>query len=295
MKHLVTFAFLMASLFSFGQSNLYWNNYSNFNPAMSGFQYNQHASATYNNSYPSLSGGYAGLLTDVGVNIANHHGVGIAYTGDYTKGVNSHKAVLNYNYQFYFKKAGKLAFGAGAGVGHTAYDYNKLTFGDFTVLPEPKTNLELNAGVAYNWRNLYVGFSATNLTPSAFDPINAYYYSPPRTQYHVQAQYAFQIAKKFQLTPRVLYTYHNGFQRLQPNLTLTYNQKFSLGVSSRSRDGLGVNVGWDIANKFRVAYMFSATVSKLSNGVNGGVHDFTFSYLLKNKPVIGDDVEKPKL
>lgn len=292
MKSLVTIAFISTCFFSFGQSNMFWNNYGNINPAMSGFQYNRHASATYNNSYPALSGGYASLLADVGTNIGNHHGVGVVYSGDYMGAVNSNKALLNYNYQFHFKKAGKLAFGTGIGVGHTSFNYDKLTFGDFTVLPEPETTLELNAGISYNWRNLIVGLAATNLTPSELNPINTYYYSSLRTGYHFHAQYAFQVAEKFQLTPHVLYAYHDGFQQLRPNLTVTYDQKFHLGISSQLRDNLGVNLGWDIQRKFRIAYCYNVTVSKLNNGASGE-HEFSIGYLIKSAPMKQHPITPP--
>ncbi len=281
----------MASLFSFGQSGMFWNNYSNFNPAMSGFQYSQHASATYTNYYPALSGNYSSVYADYGMSISNH-GVGINYTGGFYSAT-SNKLVLNYNYQFYFKKAGKLSLGTGIGVGRYQIKSSNTIFPQPTGPTEPIHSFELNTGIAYNWKNLLVGFSASGLTPPEQSMISTFYYVP-RPSFNFHAQYAFQIAEKFQLTPRVLYAYQDGFQRLQPNLTLTYNNMFSLGVSSEFRDNLGVNIGWDIKNKFRVAYMYSATISKLNNGVSGGVHEFSLSYILKKKPVICDVGMSPK-
>lgn len=268
MKYLLTIALTSTCLFSFGQANMFWNNYSNFNPAMSGFQHELHGALTYRNRYPSLSGNYAGLYGNVGANIASHHGVGIVYSGEYLPGVNSHKALLNYNYQFHFKKAGKLALGTGVGFGH---------------ITQPINSFELNLGAAYNWKNLYVGFSATNLTPPEQNPISSYY--APRSGYNFHAEYTFQLGEKFQLTQRLLYAYQDGFHRLEPNLTLAYDQRFSLGVSYKARDAFGINTSWNIKKKFLVAYSYDVTISKLNNGVSGGSHEFTLGYFLKNKSV----------
>ena len=250
---------------------------------MSGFQYSQHASATYTNLYPSLSGNYSSAYADYGMNISNH-GVGINYTGHFHSNV-ANKILLNYNYQLHFKKAGKLSVGTGVGVGR--YELKGSSIQD------PVNSFELNLGTAYNWKNLLVGVSASGLTPPEQSLISSYYYVP-RPMYSFHAQYAFRIAQKFQLTPRVLYSYQDGFQRLQPNLTLTYNEKFSLGVSSEFRNNIGVNIGWDVLNKFRAAYMYSITVSKLNNGVSGGVHEFSIGYILKRKPVVCDVGLAPK-
>ncbi|MFK7785163.1 MAG: PorP/SprF family type IX secretion system membrane protein [Crocinitomicaceae bacterium] len=283
MKHLVTIAFISTCLFSFGQSESYWNNYANFNPAMSGFQYDQHATATYYNYYPSLSGSYDGIFADAGINLAKNHGIGVVYSGDFDDFAASHKALVNYNYQLHFKKAGKLSLGTGIGYGvytvHNALS-SILTSG------EKVGSFELNLGASYNWRNVFVGFSATNLMPMddleyPFISFNSRYRG-----YNFHAQHTARIAEKFQLITRVLYTYENGFQRLQPNLTVAFMGKYSLGASYQARDGFGINAGWDILNKFRVAYNYSATVSALNNGVSGGKHELSIGYVLKKKPVL---------
>jgi type IX secretion system PorP/SprF family membrane protein len=281
MKHLVTIAFISTCIFASGQSEMFWNNYSNFNPAMSGFQYKLHGSATYTDYYPSLSGNYSAVNANYGMKIAHHHGVGITYNGDFIHAIKNNKVLLNYNYQLNLKKAGRLSIGTGLGVGQSTVDYDKLTFGDSIVHPSSAASFELNVGLAYKWKNLYIGISATNLTPKEQHPLSSYY--RPRTGYNLHVQYAFQITRKLQLTPRVLYTSLDGFHRLQPNLTLSYNEQFHLGVSSKLWDKFGVNAGFDIKNKLRVSYMFSKTISKLSSGISSGVHEFSIGYTIKNR------------
>ena len=71
-------------------------------------------------------------------------------------------------------------------------------------------------------------------------------------------------------------------QTLKTYHDLTFDERFALGVSLENNDHLGVNFGWDIQRKFRVAYNFSVTISKLNNSVSGGIHQLSIGYLLKN-------------
>ena len=290
MKYIATIAFISTYLFSFGQgqSGMFWNTYTNFNPAMSGFQYTQQAGVSYTEYYPNLAATYVDLRANYDMNIAEHHGVGINYTGEFTA-VQSNQVFLNYNYQFLFEKAGKLSVGTGLGIRRLSMTPDHFLYANSIAQSyNPEHSFELNMGVAYNKGNLHAGASIER----AHDLIvrKKYIESYPYDYaagggFNIHAQYAFTFAKKFQLTPRLLYSNHSGFQQLRSNLTFTYNGRYSLGVSNESRDRFGVNVGWDIKNKFRVAYMFSQTISKLNNNVSGGTHELTLAYIIKRQTI----------
>ncbi len=274
MKHFVTLAFISTCLFSFGQSQMFWNNYANFNPAMSGFEYEQHANASYINYYPGLSGNYSSVYANYGMRLAEKHGVGINYSGDFNP-MTSHKVLLNYNYQFDLKKAGKIAPGIGIGFGRE--ESLTGTYPLFTT--EFQNTLQSTLGLAYSWKKLTVGVSSTNLTP--YQPTTGSNLSSTvGVNAHISCDVA--LGEKFTLTPRVLYTSHRGFQTLVLNTTAMFDERFALGVSLENNDHLGVNFGWDIQRKFRVAYNFSVTISKLNNSVSGGIHQLSIGYLLKN-------------
>lgn len=277
MKHILTIAFISTCLFSFGQSHMFWNNYANFNPAMSGFEYEQHANATYINYWPALSGNYSGVYANYGMRLGEKHGVGINYTGDFNSYM-TNKVLVNYNYQFDLKNAGKLAPGIGIGAGRSELREKYYGYYSFPI-PEPQNTFELTLGVAYSWKKLMAGVSTTNLTP----------YKPATSSiqgkfvgFNAHISYDVALGEKFKLTPRVLFTSYRGFQNLALNTTAMFDERFALGVSFRGNDNFGFNLGWDIQRKFRVAYSFNQTFSKLNNGVSGGIHEFSIGYLLKN-------------
>ncbi len=257
---------------------MFWNNYSNFNSAMSGFEYQQHAAATYINYYPALYGSYHGVHANGGMQLAEKHGVGIVYSGDIIP-VMTNTVLVNYNYQFDLKKAGKLSTGVGLGVGRVqirkGYEDDYLF-----AIPEPQNTFQLAFGAAYKWKKLLLGVASTNLNQPKNPSTGSYY--GPGIGINAHASYDFNIGEKFQLTPRALFSSRGGFQNLQLNVTTTYDERFALGFSLHSRDNYGVNIGWDIKRKFRVAYSYNVTVSKLNNGASGGVHEFSIGYLLKN-------------
>ncbi len=288
MKYITTLAFISVCIFSYAQSNMFWNNYSNFNPAMSGFLHEQHASASYVDFYPSLSGNYSDLYANFNQRIAKKHGIGVNYSGNFEPLVLTNKALVNYNYQLSLNRNSKLAAGVGVGYGHERLrddDYYQI---DTTLYADPVSSFQLNLGLAYSWKTLTIGVSATNLIPQDPSPGYGYYYERTPT-FNAHAQYRLDLSEKLSLTPRLLYQYYDGFQRLHSNLTLSYKQQFFLGVSAESRDRFGVNIGWDIKNKFRVAYDYSKTFSKLNNAVNGGIHEVSIGYFLTSskKKIVG--------
>lgn len=145
-------------------STQFWNNYANINPAMSGLQYDHHATANHRNQWDGVSGAPWTLSGNYGTNLAGHHGVGITY--QYHKiGFSSTQEVnLNYNYQFTLGAADKdrtLSVGVGLGLRHYAIRSEWVpptTFEDpFLGGNFSDIGPNLNAGIAYKDKGLLVG------------------------------------------------------------------------------------------------------------------------------------------
>lgn len=285
MKQLFVLVIISLSLHSFGQTNMFWNNYSNSNPAMSGFEYTQHSSLTARES-ANWNKGIDIFQANYNQRISGKHGVGITLNGFYHY-FSSHSALVNYNYQFDLKKAGKLSAGAGIGAGHTRlrdkYSYILEPGQEFA----PQNNFILTLGVAYSWKKLLLGVNTSDLTVANLD-----YIDPPEYRaiaWNSYASYDFQISNNFQLSPRLNFRIPNsGKGQITSNLTVTFRDKFAAGISYFPNAQWGLNLGWDISNKFRVAYMISQRFN-LHPSIDPSqyrTHEFSIGYILKNKRVI---------
>lgn len=281
MKQLIVFAFISTCLFSFGQTNMFWNNYSNFNPAMSGFEYQQHGALTSIESWKSNKG-IESLHANYNQRIFGQHGVGINYSG-YFNIFAGHFLTANYNYQFDLKKAGKLSAGVAIGGSNIRLREEYLDILDSGQVFNPRNNFLLNLGVAYKWKNLLVGVATSDLTVA-----NTEYVNPPEFRlvyWNAFASYDFKIRRNFELTPRINFRTQPGNPRPATyNLTATFHEKYAVGISFYPNQQWGINLGWDISNRFRVAYMVSQRIylnsaEPLSNNYRS--HEFSIGYLIK--------------
>ncbi len=279
-KSFVLFAFITTCLFSFGQTTMFWNNYANYNSAMSGFEHQYHGAISAREE-SEWNKGIEGLNSNYNQRIAHKHGVGISYSGFYFNDFLQNNVIkLNYNYQFDLKKSGKISTGIGVGYEHVLFDEGFFSsYNPPPTLPRKVEFAMVNIGAAYSWKKLIVGastkdyvFLLTNNDSISFGN---------KVGVNVHASYDFQLSRKFQLTPRALYMAQNGFRTIAFDLTTTYLKKFSLGVMTTGRDNFGIHAGWDIRQKFRVSYLISQSFSPLTQSVP--VHEFTLGFFLKEK------------
>lgn len=271
----ITFTFILTFVLSstFAQQDMFWNNYSNFNPAMSGFQYQQHGALSYTDYF--LNNRSKALSVNYNMRLAEKHGVGLNFSG-----FNSNKNALtltgNYNYQFNLKNAGKLSAGLGAGLSRFR-DNPGYQNPNNTASPEARNFIQLNLGVAHKWKGLTTGMSLLNRisTETETNPLRL-------AGFNAHAEYNFTVGELFQLTPRVIYSSTSGRSRINTDLTVTYKKQFSLGVMYDLRGDLGFHAGWDINQKFRLAYLYNSGFSNQHpTYFQNGRHQFTLGFQLR--------------
>lgn len=255
MKALFTFACIFIASSSFAQQDMFWNNYSNINPAMSGFQNQQHAAISYSDYFQRYRP--KNVQANYNIRLADKHGLGFNFTGN-SFWLNQTSTVLNYNYQFNLGKAGRISAGVGAGLNTISENTSYNAFDYYDV--QPQTYFQLNAGVAYKWKGLTAGISLRNLTKPEVE-LDSALVLHTRTSLNIHAEYDFNIGKQFQLTPRFAYGPIGNNHRLNTDLTLTFRDKFSVGVMYDFNSRIGTHIGWDITEKFRVSYMFNSHFS----------------------------------
>ncbi|NRA12853.1 MAG: PorP/SprF family type IX secretion system membrane protein [Crocinitomicaceae bacterium] len=284
MKTLTLFFVLLAGI-SFAQrdvsSQMFWNNYSNFNPAMSGLEYKMHGSFLYRNQWPALTGSQQSVLANFNMRLKDKHGVGINFSNEQNIAWKKNSISVNYNYQLKLNEASKLSIGVAASYFNSRVDWAKVTLGDNIGGANDFTDINANLGVAYTWKNLLVHGSVANVFNSVLSPndvTNTYYGN--RT-FHLGAAYNVRLGKRFALKPQLLAQYTDGFTRLSLNAQFSFDNKYWIGTSFSQRENLGFMAGWNIHKKFRIAYSYDRTISKLNNGISGGSHEFSLGYYLK--------------
>ena len=277
MKSLIASACIFLASTTFAQQDMFWNNYSNFNPAMSGFQYQQHGALSYSDYFNNESGRPSSIIGNYNLRLANKHGLGINYTGVYNN-INYASYSVNYNHQFDLKKAGYLSTGIGAGLyriseNPTFHQSNNTT-------PLSNEYLLLNLGIAYKWKGLTTGISVMNrrLTEANDEILRL-------ASANAFVEYEFALGEQFQLTPRIIYgATDNSYQGgITTDLTLAFRKKFSIGATYNIVDNrIGIHTAWDINERFRIAYMFNTQVSAPNRGaIITPRHQFTLGYILK--------------
>lgn len=284
MNVLITFACLCISTCSLAQLDMFWNNYSNYNPAMSGFQYKQHGALSYSDYFRTTpSERINRIIGNYNIRLGERHGLGANYTGNYDFW-NEQSYMVNYNYQFKIANAGSLSTGIGIGFNRSQMDDD---FHSPLNIPFAFKQIQMNIGLAHQWKGLVSGISLHGLTSNFVDITN----DPIELRkpgFTIHSGYQFKLGEHFKLTPRAILQVRNGYEdnALSGDLTLTVFDKLSIGTmyTMGSGEHIGIHVGYDVLEKFRLSYLYNSRIDLSSNYppyLERGRHQFTLGFLLK--------------
>ena len=122
MRYLL-FLFLLISFHGISQqtplTSFYWNNYSFFNPAMSGVAHKHEANVIWRNQWEKVNGAPNNLFVNYAINLADKHGLGVNYMYETIGFTGKNQVKLNYNYQLKLDDHRKLVLG-------TAIDFQHI-------------------------------------------------------------------------------------------------------------------------------------------------------------------------
>ena len=249
----------------------------------------------YRNQWPAISGTFVTYSAsfDVDVN-ALHGGLGGYFMADRAgEGtLNSFEGSLIYAYRMNVTRKFSLRVGAQATVVQRSIDWEKLTFGDMIdprygfVYPtqeiEPNTNkvfADFSAGIIGYTENFFVGFSASHLTQPD-EGFNGISKLPLKLTGHAGVNIYFgkrrEQAKKWNLSPNILYQQQQDFQQL--NYGFYLSKGFIVGglwfrQSFNNPDAFIALIGFQ-QGAFKFGYSYDLTVSSLTNSTAGS-HEFS--------------------
>ena len=263
MKTLIILSFLLASGITFSQSDpqtiMYWNQYTIYNPATSGLEYKHDFRASYHTKNPSLSFSPQNYTASYNTRLKGHHGVGVNYSYDESLASDRNSINLNYNYQFTLKGGRRISLGVSPGF------FTKKRV-NIPWMNYPQLNndyLNLNTGVAYMGKKIYAGVSLTHVLHDALKRPEESFYSV-KQELNAHARYTLRVMKKATLHFEGIVNSDFIFTSVKLNARVRLYDQFVLGAGYRLRDAIAVNVGWDIKKRYRLAYAYSHTSSKLS-------------------------------
>ncbi|MEO0338266.1 MAG: type IX secretion system membrane protein PorP/SprF [Bacteroidota bacterium] len=204
---------------------------------------------------------------------------------------------------------GFLGIGLQASVRLLRVDFGSLTatqpIGQDEAIPngmQSKYVPNFGAGLYYNTRNFYLGFSVPRLLTSNIDLANSDDIIAREVSHaYFMSGVTIDLGEKLALTPQILLKYVEGAPfDADVNVTLSILDKISTGVSYRLGgstetgfgEALSAILGFQISENIMLGLSYDATVSQLRD-FNSGTIEGVFRYRVKGKSET-EDVDNPR-
>jgi type IX secretion system PorP/SprF family membrane protein len=275
MKKITLIFSLYFSVFFYGQQEpeytMFWNNYSLFNPANTGFLHDHYVNAnyrtgsqSYNYNLNSFSFLYENNINQI------KSGIALAFVKDNNPYIDKNAYTFNYAYHpeiFY----GTLSLGVGLTA--KSIKFNDSNLYNSTVNPNiTETKINVSLGALYRLENLEFGLSVTQMNRAFYNNVN----------YQAQQQvfglitYKFEFDNGVDLKPSIYYKSDYKNHAIDFNILLIYNDFFWCGATYRNTNTIAGIIGLDINKRFRVGYSLDYYSYPIYHGFS---HEFTLGYI----------------
>jgi type IX secretion system PorP/SprF family membrane protein len=143
--------------------------------------------------------------------------------------------------------------------------------------------MNMNAGLQLYSEKLRIGYASTELLKTLVNFGGNVTDFDLKIHHFFTGQYQFGISENINLTPSVVIRYMKAAPIwIGGSLILTYNRQFWGGFSYRHGDAVSAMVGANISKRFKFAYSYDFTVSKLRTYNKGG-HEIVLGLMLGRK------------
>jgi type IX secretion system PorP/SprF family membrane protein len=298
MKKLLTAALLFASCVMAQQEpqfTQFWNTLSYVNPAAGVNENTCEAHVVVRNQWNKIAGNpNTQLVTYTNRLKKISNAVGGSYMHENNGFSTFHKAKATYAYQFRLGRRTFLTCGLAAGV---QYMKNSTVFFPEPIVDStfwvPSTRFTADFGLAFRWRKLDLGLSATQIPQRKYangyrDALHLFGY----VGYDISLASASKYKPGFVLRPQVFLKTDLNFYTVDYNVLLKYNNTLYAGFTFRTTDSYSLMAGWDVQvkkAKFRISYAYDMWFSKLNNGIVGGTHEIGLGFMFKKVRKIAID------
>ena len=279
----------LGSFFGFTQTELqfdmYWNNYTMFNPANTGFEYKYFGSAIYRSQWTGVEGAPNNIsaLYSTKVNKINS-GVGIGYMFDKIGFNNSSRLYFNYAYHFNLDNS-QLSIGTALVVNRIKFEglWNAPQTGttgglDPNIPNDYQTKLNFNFGFIYKAGNIDFGLSATQINQPYYEKLN---FSNQRNYFGYVA-YNFTLTSNLSLRTMLNVKTDQVAMAADLYTLFTLKKKYWVGLMyGIASKYTGIQVGADLKEKIRIGYSLNVNFLSTFPNTNQITHEIVFAYLLK--------------
>ncbi len=288
MKLICTSLFIASSLILFGQQesipHQFWNNFSHFNPAYAGLRYQHQGGLMYQGNWNAPSQhDYFGFYN---LRLKKNFGTGINMNHTTSNYLQTSDISVPISYDWNMK--GKHHLGLGIAPSYRNHVSTQLIFDSTSTnsdLPYTRNHFQTHAGIVYNTRFFHAGIGIRNLHIRSAGDIELeawkpHYYGHISTEVFIGSRSQYTTPYKMILSG--LYSYVDGFSRIDLNARVQWDYGLTVFVGGRIRGGWTVGAGWEFAQKFRCMYSASWQRSKLSKNTSVS-HELSLIYQLSGK------------
>jgi type IX secretion system PorP/SprF family membrane protein len=289
MKYLLTAILTIissSSLFSQQITNfgLFQQNISFYNPSATAHQTKHYGTIQYNSRLNGFQGNPTTFAAQYEKDLKKiNSGIGFLMYNDKI-GFSTHNiGMLQYRYSITTGEESKIMLGVSAGVFHSRRPETLFTPGN-TYSTSPTDTLKsasqgkftLNAGISYQWKGLYVGFSAMNATKPNFDRINF----STRIHYNAHVKYDFEISEKFSISPQAHIITDLIFDSNTLNVRFEHYNKFWYLAGVQNLKSLMFGAGIQFWDRLYVGYLYQHFNNTLGKNYPG--HEAFVTFKINN-------------
>lgn len=253
-----------------------------YNPAFASVGSDMEINATYRSQWMGVDG----APSTAGVNFktplfSSRGGLGANLYYDKAGNFSNVLAKVGYSYSLPLGRSA-LSIGLAAGMLSVGTDGN-------WVLPEPSpsdpsvpygtarsTAPNISVGMAWYSEKYYVGLSSHNTLE--FDNRLSDVSLGQKNHIYLLGGYAFGISRDVTLNPAALLATDMNTFSMSMNASVIVKEKIIAGLSYRTDDSIGLNLGYVVGGKLQIAYCYDAGLSSLSGDNSSGSHEILLVY-----------------
>lgn len=228
------------------------------------------------------------------------HGLGVHFVRNEMGFLAENSVQLNYTSRFHLRSIGSLAFAVGFWACNDRFKAEwRAQDGveNDPAVPDAKANtlnLDVSFGVYFDTEHAYFGLSAKNLLGGKLrSRLSKSYKSRPRLdyarEYYIVAGYDISLADRWSLEPSFLYRSDLVQHSVMTTLRAQYNNLVWFGLGYSVKESLGVLLGVNLFNGFRIGYSYDFPLMtrelwKVTSGSHEVVLGYSFSLIRERKP-----------